>query len=172
MEEVFKPIPDYEGLYEVSNLGRIKSLSKKWSKKNDVILKNRKKNTGYLHIVLYHNKVGKTFSIHRLVATSFCEKKEGMNVVNHINSIRSDNRASNLEWTNTKGNVTHAFKFGNQKPKNGINHHSVKISEKDVIEIRRLYYELKMYQREIGTLYGISQVQIGRIINYKNWKHI
>lgn len=178
-QEIFKPIEGYEGLYEISNFGRVKSLPKKWAKNQDVILKNRKKNTGYLHIVLYRNKVGKTISIHRLVATAFCEKKEGMDVVNHLNSIRSDNRASNLEWTNASGNAIHSFKFNGRKtvvgrrvPKKGSSHHNSKILEKDVVEIRKLYYEKKMYQRQIALLYNVSQVQIGRIVNSKNWTHI
>ena len=70
MEE-WKPIKEYEGLYEVSNYGRIKSLIGQYGKQREKILKNNKQKNGYIHITLYKNGKLKTYSIHRLVAETF-----------------------------------------------------------------------------------------------------
>tara|TARA_R110002073_G_scaffold83512_1_gene199191 strand:+ start:106 stop:609 length:504 start_codon:yes stop_codon:yes gene_type:complete len=109
MEEIFKDIPNYEGMYQASNLGNVKSLARKDSigrRVDEKVLKPRIDKYGYLRLSL--NKYGKrkTRHIHQLVAEAFLGHTPcGMKlVVNHINFIRHDNRAENLELDTTRNN--------------------------------------------------------------------
>ena len=103
MEE-WKAIAGYEGLYEVSNLGRIKSLSRidsRGYKRNEKILKLNKDSGGYLKVSLYKNGKPKQYLVHRLVAQAFIPNPNNLPEINHkINDFehRSDNRVENLEW--------------------------------------------------------------------------
>jgi hypothetical protein len=122
--EVWKDIEGYEGLYQVSNIGRVKSLKryvqnhsgasylvperiKKASEK-----KERDKKQGYMSISLYKNNKGKSFYVHRLVAEAFVENPDNKETVNHINGDKHDNRAYNLEWCSYAENNAHAVKTG------------------------------------------------------------
>ena len=102
-EEVWKPIKDYEGLYEISNLGRVKSLNYKRTGK-EKILKNTVCNDGYLKVGLTKNGKDKVFRIHRLVAEAFIPNPENKPFIDHINTIRDDNRIENLRWCTQKEN--------------------------------------------------------------------
>lgn len=96
--EVFKDIKSNPN-YQISNLGRV------WSKKSNKYLKPQKDNCGYLRIQLYmSNGKVRTEKIHRLVAIAFIDNPNNLPEVNHINHIRDDNRAENLEWVNHKEN--------------------------------------------------------------------
>jgi len=107
--EIWKPINGYEGLYEVSNLGNVRSLDRYIeTKKGKCFRKGRMRksfisNTGYKIVSL----CGKKYLVHRLVANAFCENpdRERFNVVDHINTDTLDNRADNLRWCDTAGNL-------------------------------------------------------------------
>lgn len=96
--EVWKSIEDYEGLYEISNLGNVKSLNYKHTKKEGILAKCNNRN-GYLTVNLFKNRKVKTRRIHQLVALAFLNHKPcGYElVINHINHIKTDNRLENLE---------------------------------------------------------------------------
>lgn len=116
MKEIWKDIPDYEGLYQVSNLGRIKSL--KFNHTNyEKILKNST-NQNYPTIILNHNYKPKTFLIHRLVAETFIPNLKKLPCVNHINGIKTDNRVENLEWCTYSENMKHCVETKLYKPTN------------------------------------------------------
>lgn len=108
-QEKWKPVVGYEGRYEVSDLGRIRS---KWF---DKILKPQGMNTGYKLISLTVNRKHKNALVHRLVAHAFLESIEGKKLVNHKNGDKSDNRAVNLEWCTYSENIRHAFSIGLMK---------------------------------------------------------
>lgn len=119
--EYWKPVVGYEGYYEVSSYGRVRSVDHysrtgiKHSEKRLVkgqMLRLNKKRTGYLCVDLCKENKTKTTQVHRLVATAFIEKPEGKNVVNHKNLVKSDNRVENLEWVTYKENSMHASKNG------------------------------------------------------------
>ena len=112
MIETWKPIPGYEGRYEVSDQGRVRNS------KNHVLAPNKMTN-GYLCVHLYangkHTRSPRT--IHRLVATVFLPKSENATEINHKNFDRTDNRVENLEWVTAIENVRHTIAAGrNYKP--------------------------------------------------------
>lgn len=129
MEEVWKPIPGYEGFYEVSDFGNIRrnetitEENSRYGKTRLVmhkarVLKPGKTKRGYLLVVLCRDDGRKSHVVHRLVASAFCKKVDGCEVVNHIDGNKTNNRAENLEWCTQKDNVHHAIRIGAKKLKN------------------------------------------------------
>lgn len=126
--ELWKPIKGYEGLYEVSNMGRIKSVEHDVF--NPHVLGNgctrkvperiRKPNImkGYHCIALIRDKSAKVYRIHRLVAEAFIGNQPGPEYqINHIDGDKSNNRVENLEWVTPRENTIHAIRTGLIKPK-------------------------------------------------------
>ena len=109
MEE-WKKIDDYEN-YEISSFGQVRSLNYNKVK----ILICSEDTDGYLRIGLYKNSKGKTFRIHRLVATAFIPNPENKSQVNHIDGNKQNNRLENLEWNTAIENIIHAYKTGLKK---------------------------------------------------------
>jgi hypothetical protein len=112
--EVFKDIKGYEGLYQVSNLGNIKSLDREVGKdKKRKIkgqnLKQMNRKDGYLTVDLQKEGKRKMSAVHRLVAEAFMEKPENCDIVNHKDLNKHNNNVENLEWTTLSGNSKHAF---------------------------------------------------------------
>lgn len=105
--ELWRPIEDYEGIYEISNKGRVRScaVSNRWkNSKNLVLLKPRVNKYGYVSISLYKNGKGRTFNIHRLVAKAFIMNPINLPIVNHRDENRTNNSVHNLEWCTYKYN--------------------------------------------------------------------
>lgn len=123
MNEIWKDIKGYKGLYQISNLGNVKSLKREKLKKDKIIKPYNTK--GYLRIGLLKNKVRKGHFIHRLIAQEFIPNPENKPFINHINGITNDNNIKNLEWCTHQENVDHAWRTGLMKPPNkgkfGIN---------------------------------------------------
>ena len=121
MKEIWKDIQGYEGLYQVSNLGRVRSLiftnnfNKKVYKRIKV-LKLEKTWQGYLRIMLSKNKIKKRYSVHRLVAKTFINNDKKYNYVNHKDENPSNNNVNNLEWcTMLYNNLYNGKNFRNCK---------------------------------------------------------
>ena len=116
MEEIWKDIEGYEGLYQVSNLGNVKSLRKRIDKGkchryfDEKILKPIETNRGYLRVKLCKNRKIKKTRVHRLVAEAFIKRPELE--VNHIDGNKKNNKAENLEWVTQKENKQHAWITG------------------------------------------------------------
>lgn len=101
MEEIWKDIEEYAGLYQVSNLGRVKRI------KSDRVLTGCKNTGGYIQVHLSKNNVVSNKLIHRLVAEAFIPKSENKPQVNHIDEDKTNNRVDNLEWSTAKDNLNH-----------------------------------------------------------------
>ena len=129
MEE-WRSIPGYEGLYEVSSYGRVKSLEISYIKKNgimdhkpEIILSPKNNGTGYFIVCLYKNKTHKYYLIHRLVALTFIPNPDNLPCVNHLDEDKTNNRVDNLEWCTEKYNSNYkgVLKRRSQRMKeNGI----------------------------------------------------
>lgn len=116
---LFKPIRNYEGLYEISNTGIVKSMPKVIGRrmKEETFLKSRISTYGYLMVTLCKN--GKSFnaSVHRLIAEAFIPNPDNLPCVNHKDGNKLNNAVENLEWCTYKENNIHAYKTGLHDPK-------------------------------------------------------
>ena len=106
MEE-WKPVKGYEGLYEVSNLGRVKSLNYRRTGKEE-IMKVWNDSCGYLLVKLHKDGKCKYYTVHRLVAQTFLENPNNLPEVNHIDENKENNKASNLEWCTARYNMEYS----------------------------------------------------------------
>ena len=115
-KEIWKPVVGYEGFYEVSNLGRVRSLDRKFktrqgriiSVKGQPIKADPSKRSGYVQVHLSNNGDRRTYQLHRVVAKSFVENPENKPEINHKDGIKTNNRADNLEWVTPSENQIHS----------------------------------------------------------------
>lgn len=114
--EIWKDIKGYEGVYQISNLGRVKSLKFK----NEKILKPNLTTSGYYSVHFMKNRIKKPYTIHRLVARHFLNEIEKFEV-NHIDRNKLNNRYDNLEFISHSDNVKHTYLTGRKKQKKFIN---------------------------------------------------
>ena len=110
---------------------------------------------------------------HIIIATIFlCCPEEGRNQVNHKNGIKTDNRASNLEWCTSEENIHHAWDIGLAKARKGNNSNWSKLTEKEVLEIAQLLQNKELTGKQIAIKYNVSNRTISAIKQRKNWKDI
>lgn len=125
MQEIWKDIKDYEGIYQVSNLGRVRSLTRKVKTFNGFritkgqLLKPLKTNRNYFRVDLKQNQKNKYKSIHRLVAETFIPNPNNYPIINHIDGDTSNNKADNLEWCTQSHNIKEAYRVGLARPTPG-----------------------------------------------------
>lgn len=110
MQEEWKDVPGYEGLYQASSLGRVRSLSYK-NTGVPKILKYQLNNRGYciVHLRKKGDRNGKTLCLHRIIAATFIANPNSLPCVNHKNGIKTDNSIKNLEWCTAKDNILHSI---------------------------------------------------------------
>ena len=160
--EIYKNIENYEGLYQISNLGNVKSLNNSKFKKEKILKKGLQKN-GYEIISLCKENKKKSYTVHRLVALHFIPNLENKKQVNHINGIKTDNIVENLEWCTTSENTKHAYDNGFIDLYKHGKHIASKLTNIEVSQIRVIGKNLK--QKEIADLFGVSQVIISNVLN-------
>ena len=180
-DEVWKDVPGYEKFYQVSSMGRVRSKDRtvkcrggfERSIKGKVLVQSIA--NGYLRLILSVEGKKDQWSVHRLVALAFHGRPSFKGAqVNHINSLKLDNRADNLEWVTASENIIHSYEVGtsSSSSKRGEKHYRATLTRDDVLSIRRLYETGKYTQKEIGLMFGQSSRNIGKIVNRTNWKHI
>lgn len=135
--EVWKDIQGYEGLYQVSNFGRVKSLGrfvinplvpKGYSWHPESILKQYKLSCGYLNVILCKNGKGTLLKVHRLVAIAFIPNPKNKPHIDHINTIKTDNNINNLRWVTAKENLKNTITIEHLKARRATEETKIKIS--------------------------------------------
>ena len=171
-EEVWKPIPGYEGFYEVSNVGRVKSLFRTDVRGKTVFEKilvpGFNKRWGRMQVRLCKNGDEKTWKIHSLVAHAFLGRQLAGMDVNHIDGNKLNNCVENLEYCTRSENVLHAVRMG-LNPHWHETHPLAKLTEIDVACIRQLSSE-GVTGVELSKRFGVGRAQISRILSGKRWK--
>jgi hypothetical protein len=178
--EIWKPVVGYEGHYEVSNLGRVRSVKpritqmipcrikriKNWGPR---VFKPQKLHEEYLQVCLSKNNIRKSKAIYKLVAMAFIPNPEKKPCVNHINGIKSDNRVENLEWVTYQENSDHAVRTGLLDTRGEKNKNS-KLTADDVRRIREMYGAYT--GKQLAELFHVHYSNIGYILNRITWKHV
>jgi len=166
-----------EEYYQISNLGRVKTLPRIVNRGEgkqlmpEKILKTRIDKNGYEFVGLYVGKKKQIFKkIHNLVAELFIPNPEKKKCVNHKDGVKGNNRLDNLEWVTHKENTLHAVKNNLMKPPKGESHPFSVLKAEDVLLISKLYPFLN--QVELSKKFNVSRKCVGNVLNNKSWKHV
>lgn len=172
--EIFVPAKGYEGYYEVSNIGNIKSLSKRIPCSSgktrllpEKILSNKPHIFGYVCRHFFKDKVGKYHFIHRMQWASFFGPIPPGKDINHINGIKNDNRLCNLELVTKKENIQHAIRTGLFNNK-GENHTNSKLNPEKVREIRRMRKGGDTI-KHIASVFKLNRCYTSLVATGKRW---
>lgn len=178
MQEQWLPVDGFEGIYEVSNLGRLKSCARaRKTKGNGVAYLPERiripnvKREGYAFFSLYKEAKYKVMYLHRIVAIAFIENPLNLQQVNHIDGDKLNNCASNLEWLSASDNCRHAIEEKLYVTAKGESAGNAVLTEADVLEIRRLAAAGVM-QKDIAKNYSVKRQAITKIVNRQRWKHV
>jgi hypothetical protein len=171
-----KDIPGFEGLYAITEDGRVWSYPRRLKSRDGLYSRNWKgrflkpspSSQGYLLVTLAHDARVNGY-IHKLVAMAFIPNPNDLPQVNHKNGIKTDNRMENLEWVTCQENINHAFRTG-LKPI-GAQHWMAKLDDKTVLEIRRLYSN-GVGVMELARAYELGHSTIGHIVHRETWRHL
>jgi len=169
--EIWRPVIGYEGVYEVSSLGRIKRIARTRGAVPGRILKSYQGNRPYVSIILTKNCSPHTYSLHRIVAEAFHGPCPDGYEANHKNGITSDNRACNLEWVTPIANMQHSITTLGRNLI-GENHPMARLTKDEVLEIRRLHTSTKLSMSEIASRFQTGRANIWLIVHRRNWRHI
>lgn len=174
--EIWKDIKGFEGLYQVSNFGRVKRLAhavktiKGQRNLGEQIKKQSVRKDGYMCVSIRKEGERFGFLVARLVAIHFIENPEGKSEVNHISGDKSDNNVANLEWTTRKENAQHAMRTGLMPT--GEGHGMSKLKEFEVKEMRELYSMGNVSTGELGKKYNVSYKNVWLIVTNRAWNHV
>lgn len=167
--EQWREIDGFDGVYEISSQGNVKSFAR-----NSIGKIIRPVNLcGYLRIGLWKNKIKHSILIHRLVAIAFIPNPENKPEVNHINGKKWDNRVENLEWCTRRENVQHAFNTNLRTGYLGEKHPTTKLKDDDVINIRKRKQNGE-YSKQVHKDYK-NKIQFRSFNNIwynQCWKHL
>jgi hypothetical protein len=175
--ETWKDVPGWEGLYAVSDLGRVKSLKRPMVSPNpgityykDKILRQQHVRNEYLRARLCRDGKVFNFLLHRLVGLSFIPNEKGYKEINHIDGCKHNNKKDNLEWCNRSQNIQHAFDTGLAKGIKGFKW-AAKLTKKQVIKIKILL-EKDIDHAYISESFGISRRTVRDIKSGRTWSDV
>lgn len=163
--EVWKDVKGFEGAYMISNLGRVRSIPRKGTRRNEIRAISYT-HDGYAKVRLIYKGKDKTARIHRLVAEAFIPNPENKETVNHIDGNKKNNNVNNLEWADRHEQLKHAYKNKLKKPMKGVLSPNAKLTIEQVEAIRNEYVPRS---REHGTValskkYGVNNSTIGDVV--------
>ena len=181
-DEIFLPVRQWDGLYEVSNFGRVRSLPRVTTRRDGTVQTWRGKimgqtmnSSGYLTVRLSDdaNERRSRPLVHRLVCEAFIPNPNNLPFVNHKNARRNDNRLENLEWITQRDNLRHAWSIGTRNRshlpiKRGEDSQNAKLTAHQVTEIVDLWRS-GASSRAIARRYGVGKTQVLRIKDGKSW---
>lgn len=160
--EEWRDVVGYEGLYQVSNTGRVKRVGGGQGAKIGRVLNSGTTKNGYQHVELHGHAGAKGSLVHRLVMGAFVGPCPDGFQVNHKNGDKRDNRIENLEYLTPGDNLQHSRDTLR-------NRHGAKLTESDVLKIRELV-RTGVSQREIARRFGVVQGVIGHIVAGRTWR--
>lgn len=180
MQEQWRKVRKYDNLkftYEVSNTGKVRNSD------NKRLLKYGIDAFGYTTVQFISNEVNpksgrykrKTAKVHRIMAEEFIPNTENKETVNHIDGIKSNNSISNLEWATRHEQLYHAYRLGLKVADRGSSNVNAKLTDNQVIEIRRLYKKGDKNgfgSGKLGKNYGVNETTILNIVNYRTYKNV
>jgi len=177
--EIWKDVVGFEGAYQVSSFGRVKSLDRivKRPPKGDLPLKGKyikplMEKKGYFAVGLINHSIKHQRKIHRLVATMFIDNPMNYPQVNHKDGNKTNNNIDNLEWCNNSMNIQHAYDNGLKKARNSENNLSAKLTNEQVINIRKWYSEGIYTKRQLSDIMNVTFTSISGIVRFKSWKYV
>jgi hypothetical protein len=181
-EEIWKLVEGlkdgfYDGLYEVSNLGRFKMLPRVLNCTNGQRLTKEKIVTGsnshgYRRVILKKDRIRLQIDIHVLVARAFIPNPNNYPQVNHIDANRSNNEVSNLEWCNRSMNAIHAYKLGLLKTTKGSERSTAKLTEDKIMAMREMYKTGLFTMCMLARDFSVAKTTVQNIINKTRWAHV
>lgn len=151
--EIWADVSGYEGLYQVSSYGMVRSKNKVLSPWCSM---------GYSTVALSSMGKARSYSVHRLVAKAFIENPHNYPIVNHIDGNSQNNNVKNLEWCTRSHNTKHAWDHG-------LIQRNSRLDWVDVLLIRDFNRRKMVSQRDLSDMFSVSQRSINQIINYKRW---
>lgn len=183
--EIWRPIVGYEGVYSVSDLGRIRRDRTRNGAPSTYIRRQIRMPNGYRAITLRHAGTIRRVLVHRLVAFAFIGMPpDGKPQVNHLDCVRANNRVANLEWASPADDGAHRVRMGRvpsgdrqglrrhpERAARGERHGNSKLTDDDVRAIRRLVHG-DMTQRCIAQLFRVSTGTVSLIKHRHAWAHV
>ena len=163
-EDAWRPVPSFEGHYEVSTSGQVRSV--KFGKQK--LMRPTLDTDSYRGVCLCKQGTIIRRKVAKLVALAFIPNPENLPVINHKNGNKTDDNVGNLEWCSVKHNTRHAMRLGLLNCR-GEQNPGAKLTAMQVDRIRTLYADGDHTQRQLGKLFEVSQRAIGRIVNRTHW---
>lgn len=165
-------MPGWEGIYDVSDLGRVRRvISGGWNTYPGREFKGTVTKGGYRRGRLRYMGRAELWFFHELVAAAFIGPKPAKMEVNHKNTIKADNRLANLEYVTHKRNLRHASEMGLFGDRRGERNGNDRLTEGDV-KVIRILYSRGWCPKELASRFGVVEPHLLRVAQRKAWKHI
>ena len=177
--EIWKDVPSYEGIYEVSNYGQVRSVTRvRNGTHGPCTVRGRILSlptcSDYMNVSLCFEGIKRTMHVHRMVAEAFIPNPHNKPQVNHKDGNKFNNNVDNLEWNTCQENMDHAKSHNLLTALKGEDHMGSKLSDEQIEEIRRRYVRGCKHNsgKALAAEFGVSSANISYIVNNKRWTHL
>lgn len=167
----FLPVVGYEGLYQVSNCGDVKSLIKHNGTNCRIMRPSIQKRSGHLYVMLTKNKIPKKMYVHRLVLDAFIGEKQTGQECLHGDGDPKNNNVNNLRWGSHSENMQDMLRHGTANRAIGARHGKSILTDEIVLEIKNML-KLKISGRQIAKRFSCLPATVSQIKLNKIWKHV